>query len=193
MKLRILLLFFCIISLPTFAQKRVLIYDLETKVPIRQARVRVDRARTFTANYTGQIMLPAKFDSIIVTHPKYLSLTLAAKNVGDSIGLIPKTHTLGEVEVIGEDLSKKLQQNVESWLKTDREKNAMQNVGAGGASFDIVEVFDFKGKARRKRTRKVKEALIKMDETEKDPIKRAYKEAIKNKQREEEEKEETTK
>ena len=50
-----------------------------------------------------------------------------------------------------------------------------------------MKIFDFKGRSRRRRTRKVKQALQKMDE--KDPVKRAYEATVKDKG---EKKEETT-
>lgn len=174
--------FFCLVALSGYAQKRVVIYDLETKVPIRQVRVRVDRARTFTTPYTGQLTLPAKFDTLIVSHPKYLSYTVAFKDVGDSIGLIPRTHTLGEVEVVAEDLSKRLRDNVNLWGITDPVENQLVNPKRSVADFDFFNMFDFKGKARKKRTRKVKKALGDLDE--KDPIKRAYEQSVKGKEEE---------
>ena len=109
------------------------------------------------------------------------------KEVGDSIGLIPRTRTLGEVEVVGEDLSKRLRENVEQWGVTDPKERQLLNPKTSVVDFDLVKIFDFKGRSRRRRTRKVKQALQKMDE--KDPVKRAYEATVKDKG---EKKEETT-
>ena len=76
---------------------------------------------------------------------------------------------------------------MEQWGITDPKERQLINPKTGLANFDIVEVFDFKGKARRRRTRKVKQALQKMDE--KAPVKRAYEATVKDKG---EKKEETT-
>ena len=187
MNYRVLFSLLCLFAASAYGQKKVVIYDMETRVSIRQVRVRVDKARTFTTPYTGQLVLPEKFDSISVTHPKYLTHAMGFKEVGDSIGLIPRTRTLGEVEVVGEDLSKRLRENVEQWGVTDPKERQLINPKTGLANFDIVEVFDFKGKARRRRTRKVKEALKKMED--KDPVKRTYEATVKDKG---EKKEETT-
>lgn len=175
------------------AQKRVVVYDLETRTPIQKARIRVDRMRTFSTDMLGTFVTPARYDTLEISTPKHLVRKLAASEVGDSIGLLLKAHTLGEVEVVGEDLSKRLQRNVDDWITKDRERNALNSNSGGIVSFDIVNVFDFKGKARRKRTRKVKQALADMEETEEDPIKRAYKNTIKNRRQQEEEQEKTTK
>ncbi len=180
---RFFFLLLCLVSLLGYAQKRVVIYDLETKVPIRQVRVRVDRARTFTTPYTGQLSLPEKFDTIMVIHPKYLTMSLSFKEVGDSIGLIPRTHTLGEVEVVGEDLSKRLNDNLKHWGVIDPTELQLANPKSSVADFDFFSVFDFKEKARQRRQRKVKKALGELDE--KDPIKRAYEEMEKKKEAEE--------
>ena len=187
MNYRVLFSLLCLFSVSVYAQKKVVIYDLETRVPIRQVRVRVDKSRTYTTPYTGQLVLPEKFDTITVSHPKYLTHSMGFKEVGDSIGLIPRTRTLGEVEVVGEDLSKRLRENVEQWGVTDPKERQLLNPKTSVVDFNFVEIFDFKGQARRRRTRKVKQALQKMDE--KDPVKRAYEATVKDKG---EKKEETT-
>ncbi len=184
---RLFTLSLSLLALTVYAQKKVVIYDLETKVPIRQARVWVDHARTFTTPYTGVITLPEKFDTLVVSNPKYLTYTVTAKNVGDSIGLIPRTRTLGEVEILGEDLTKRFDKNLSEWRKQDKKELAMIHPKTSLADFDFVRLFDFKGRARRKRTRKVTEALIKMETQEQDPIKRAYEKAMKEKGEQEEE------
>lgn len=190
MRCRLFFSLLCLAALSGYAQKRVVIYDLETKVPIRQVRVRVDRARTFTTPYTGRLILPEKFDTIIVSHPKYLSCSVSFNEVGDSIGLIPRTHTLGEVEIVAEDLSKRLRDNVKQWGVVDRTEGQLENPKQSLAEFDFFHVFDFKGKARQRRTRKVKKALGNLDE--KDPIKRAYEQAVKGKEEEELQQEQPT-
>ena len=167
MNYRVLFSLLCLFSVSAYAQKKVVIYDLETRVPIRQVRVRVDKSRTYTTPYTGQLVLPEKFDTITVSHPKYLTHSMGFKEVGDSIGLIPRTRTL--------------------WGVTDPKERQLLNPKTSVVDFNFVEIFDFKGRARRRRTRKVKQALQKMDE--KDPVKRAYEATVKDKG---EKKEETT-
>ena len=51
MNYRVLFSLLCLFSVSAYAQKKVVIYDLETRVPIRQVRVRVDKSRTYTALY----------------------------------------------------------------------------------------------------------------------------------------------
>lgn len=179
MKCRFLFVLLCFLPLSMAAQRRVVIFDLETKVPIRQARVRVDKARTFTTPYTGQVVLPEKFDTVVVSHPNYLTTGLSGSMVGDTIGLIPKAHTLTEVEVVADDLSKRLKQNVEEWGLMDKTESQLANPNESLVEFDIVKMLDFKGRARRKRTRKVKKALVEMENQEKDPIVKAYKDTVK--------------
>ncbi len=110
-------------------------------------------------------------------------MSLSFKEVGDSIGLIPRTHTLGEVEVVGEDLSKRLNDNLKHWGVIDPTELQLANPKSSVADFDFFSVFDFKEKARLRRQRKVKKALGELDE--KDPIKRAYEEMEKKKEAEE--------
>ena len=58
----------------------------------------------------------------------------------------------------------------------------MQNSN-GGVGIDLVSLLDFKGRARAKRTRKVKSALEKLDVDSEDPIEQAYINAMKQKQK----------
>ena len=58
----------------------------------------------------------------------------------------------------------------------------MQNSN-GGVDIDLVSLLDFKGRARAKRTRKVKSALEKLDVDSEDPIEQAYINAMKQKQK----------
>ena len=58
MNYRVLFSLLCLFSVSAYAQKKGVIYDLETRVPIRQVRVRVDKSRTYTdANKDGTISL----------------------------------------------------------------------------------------------------------------------------------------
>ena len=44
MNYRVLFPLLCLFSVSAYAQKKVVIYDLETRVPTRQVRVRVDKS-----------------------------------------------------------------------------------------------------------------------------------------------------
>lgn len=174
----LLLVGFCHLSK---AQKRVIVYDLETRTPLKSARLWVDRARTYSTDYTGHATLPAKFDSVAVSHAKYLTRKLSSQNLTDSIGLIPVGHTLDEVTVYGEDLSKRLNQNLDLWTKQNLKEIQLATAHSGIGDLDMLSVFDFAGKARRKRTRKVNESLKKLDQYSEDPIEQAYYETLKGK------------
>lgn len=163
------------------AQKRVVVYDLETHTPLRSARLWVDRARTYSTDYTGRATLPAKFDSVAVSHAKYLTRKLSSQNITDSIGLIPVGHTLDEVTVYGEDLSKRLNKNLDLWTKQNKKEIEMATAQSGIGNLDVIGFFDFAGKSRRKRTRKVNNSLKELEKYSDDPIEQAYYETLKEK------------
>lgn len=168
------------------AQKKVVVYDLETRTPIQKARIRVDRMRTYSTDMLGTFVTPVRYDTLEVSTPKHLTCKLAATAVGDSIGLIPQAHTLNEVEVYADDLGKRLNKNLDLWTTQDKKEIDMMS-SSSGVSFDLVKVFDFKGRARAKRTRKVKSALDKMEVDSDDPIEQAYLKTLKDKKKREEE------
>lgn len=178
-----LLLLICLLHWHTAnAQKRIVVYDLETRTPIQKTRIRVDRMRTFSTDLRGTFVTPIKFDTLEISGAKYLTCKVAYKAVGDSIGLIPNAHNLSEVVIYGEDLAKKLNNNIDRWTTQDLQEIVMQNSN-GGVGIDLVSLLDFKGRARAKRTRKVKSALEKLDVDSEDPIEQAYINAMKQKQK----------
>ena len=178
-----LLLLICLLHWHTAnAQKRIVVYDLETRTPIQKARIRVDRMRTFSTDLRGTFVTPVKYDTLEISSAKYLTCKVAYKAVGDSIGLIPNAHNLSEVVIYGEDLAKKLNNNIDRWTTQDLQEIVMQNSN-GGVGIDLASLLDFKGRARAKRTRKVKSALEKLDVDSEDPIEQAYINAMKQKQK----------
>ena len=163
------------------AQKRIIVYDKETKVPVPKARVRVDRMRTFSTDYQGRFVAPARYDTLEIICPKYLTCKMAATAVGDSIGLIPSSHNLNEVVVYGEDLAKKLNRNLTNWTQQDPVETALKNAQSG-VSLDVTKLLDFKTRARNKRMKKVGAALDQLAKDSDDPIEQAYIDAMRKRQ-----------
>ena len=95
-----ILLFACIgTSLSVNAQRKIVVYDAETKVPMRKVWVWADTQKCDSTNYLGQTTIPQQFDTLTIIKPKYLPLRIPARMVGDSISMIKDEKMIGEVAV----------------------------------------------------------------------------------------------
>ncbi len=85
------------------AQRKCIIINLETKIPIRDVKVFVDSSCVLTSNYRGEIILPGIYHRIVVRKDTYQSLILNFKEVGDTISLLPNANLISEVVVNGKN------------------------------------------------------------------------------------------
>lgn len=159
-----------LVCTPLSAQRRVTVYDMEARTPLAGVSILVDRRETLHTRYDGTFLLPDGADTVIVASAKHVPRHIAVRLVRDSIGLLPMAHTLGEVVVYGEDKSKRLQGNLDTWI---RQYTAGLPRPTG---HDFVGWTDFRGKARAKRRRRVQAALDTLAGKHDDPIIRAYRE-----------------
>ncbi|MCI6619428.1 MAG: hypothetical protein MSD82_11305 [Prevotella sp.] len=179
MKYRIILL--ALLSLTAFAgraQRKVIVYDLETRTPLRRVLIWADRQLADSTDYRGQAMLPARFDTLLVSRPGYIALRIPAKSVSDSIPLLSKMNSISEVIVYGEDRTKAVQAAVDRWTKEERAEYALRHPKTG-VSFDLQRLFDFRGRRARKQRKRMEQLFRQTDARENDPIIRAYRATIK--------------
>ena len=160
------------------AQRKIIVYDIETKTPIRQVWVWADTLRCDSTNYRGEVQIPDKFDMLILSKPTYVALHIPSKYVTDSIPLIKKEHSVAEVVVYGKDMTKELNKTVQKWTKQQRDEYALQHPNTG-VSLDFFSLFNPKERKRRKMREKQKAIFDQWDEQEKDPIFLLYQETLK--------------
>lgn len=60
-------------SMSAFAQKRGVIIDIETRVPIGDARLFLSTNKEVDTNYRGEFHIVGDFNSLSIVHPKYLT------------------------------------------------------------------------------------------------------------------------
>lgn len=98
-------IFFCLLfvtlSLEASAQKKCVILEFETKMPVRDAQVQVDSFSELTTNYRGECVLPDKFKTVSISSPLHEPLTLNFSQVRDTIILLPNANRLNEIVVNG--------------------------------------------------------------------------------------------
>ena len=147
-----------VLSVSVFAQKRFVVVDVETRVPIRGVNVTSSAQLTDTTNWQGFVTIPDTCRTLSLTHVKYESRSLNGEEVKDTIFLISKLMGLPEVTVFGkgkgEDALKELKQH------TLLDKTEAQLLAANpSAGFNILgllqKLFKRKKENKKERLRKI--------------------------------------
>lgn len=183
------LLFFVLILfavLPIQAQQqrhRLVVCDIETKVPMRNAIVATADGYRDTSNYRGVCYVPDQFDTLVVYKAKYLPEVLLRKELKDTTYLIPEGKTIDEVTVWGKN---HIKDNVNEWKRNtpvSAPSSGMVSIG-----FDFANMLDKRGRRDRKHLRITREKFQEMDNSG-DPVERAYLEAMEEQRRKKEQEE----
>lgn len=157
--------------------RKFVVADMETRVPVRDAVVSTKSGYRDTTNYRGICYIPVLFDTLSVTHGKYLTERLTAKEIKDTTYLIPTSHQISEVTVWGDGTP-----SVSKGL-TEQVRQIFRDNTRGGMAFDFAKMLDKRYRRDMKHLRKTREIFKEMDKDDEDPIVRAYKEAMEEKKR----------
>ena len=96
-----LVILFAVLSVTAFGQRRLVVVDVETRVPIRGVNVASSAHRADTTDWQGLITVPDSCRTLSLTHVNYESRILNLNEVNDTIFLISKLMGLPEVTVFG--------------------------------------------------------------------------------------------
>lgn len=172
---RLIPLLLPILSYTTHAQnrplKKIVVSDIETRVPLRNAIVTTTDGYCDTTNYRGICRIPMSFDTLTISKPNYLTERMLPGEVKDSTFLLPDHKRIGEVTVWGKDRNTRMQENINQWILHDEVISSTPNAGG----FDVARMLDrrrHKDKSHLKKTRKM---FNKMEKHDEDPIVNAYK------------------
>lgn len=157
--------------------RKFVVADMETRVPVRDAIVSTMSGYRDTTNYRGICYIPVQFDTLSVSHGKYLTERLTAKEIKDTTYLIPNSHQISEVTVWGDGTP-----SVSKGL-TEQVRQIFRENTRGGLGFDFAKILDKRYRRDMKHLRKTREIFKEMDKDDEDPIVRAYKEAMEEKKR----------
>ncbi|MGI6232873.1 MAG: hypothetical protein ACOYJF_08515 [Prevotella sp.] len=159
-------------SLPVL--RKLVVADMETRVPVRDVKVITNTGHRDTTNYRGVCYIPEKFDTLVVYKANYLTEKLAFKDVKDTTYLLPNSHRVGEVTVWGDDRQRRLDAAIERWSKGAASEGAAE-APSGIFSFDLGKILDRRKRHDMKQLRKTTEAFKQMDQKgNEDPIVAAY-------------------
>ena len=179
----ILSFIFALTALYTTAQepqrKKLVVVDIETKVPMRGVIVSTKAGYRDTTNWHGVCYVPASFDTITVFKHNYIPERLLAKELKDTTSLIPVGSAINEVTVWGKN-------DINQQVKRGVGYNPLPSPKSGVlGSFDLANILDRRGRRDRKHLKIVRQKFQEMDTTG-DPIVDAYNKAMEEKRLEEE-------
>ena len=145
---------FAALSVSAIAQKRFVVVDVETRVPIRGVNVQSGAHRADTTDWQGLITIPDSCRTLSLTHVKYESRILNVEEVTDTIFLISKLMGLNEVVVVGKGKGEDPLKALKKSMILD--KTEMQLAAADPSrGFNILGLFQslFKRKKESKKER----------------------------------------
>lgn len=163
--------------------KKLVVIDIETKVPMRGVIVSTKTGYRDTTNWRGICHVPTEFDTLTVYKHNYIPERLIAKEMKDTTALIPSGSAISEVTVWGKN---NINKNVREGLADQPLPNPSN--AAITYSFDFANIIDRRGRRDKKHLKSVRRKFQEMDVTG-DPIVDAYNRAIEEKRLEAEKKE----
>ena len=88
--------------LMVLAQRKAVVVNIENGVPVRDVEINTNTNERVKTNWMGEFFLPFKATSFTLTHGKFLAMTIDVDEMPDTIALLPRLTTLGEVIVWGQ-------------------------------------------------------------------------------------------
>jgi len=164
--------------------RRFVVADMETHVPVRGAIVRTKSGYRDTTNYLGICFVPTKFDTLSVSHPRYLTERLVTGEAKDSTFLLPNFRRLSEVTVWGKHNLSALD-GIDDALKKEAPAHTSAPAGLGlVVTFDFAKMLDKRYRRDMKHLRKTREVFKQLDKGDEDPVVKAYQDAMEEKKKE---------
>ena len=169
----LLLIAFCA-SAQEPQRRKLVVVDIETKVPMRNVIVSTKAGYRDTTNWRGICYVPAEFDTLTVFKHNYIPERILAKELKDTTSLIPAGSAISEVTVWGKN-------DINQQIKRGVGYNPLPSPKSGViGSFDLANILDRRGRRDRKHLRIVRQKFQEMDTTG-DPIVDAYNKAMEEK------------
>ena len=95
------------------AQRRMIVVNAETKVPVRDVQVFTDNGQNTQTAWDGTFALPDSFSRISFRHPQYdQRFILKSELHSDTVWLLPNQNALGEVIIWGQRRSDERMRNI---------------------------------------------------------------------------------
>ena len=103
MNVRTLYCLLLLLPSAVLAQRRMVVVNVESKVPVRDVRISADGGQEMRTSWDGLFALPDSFRRLDFHHPDFeRRYVLRGELKGDTIFLIPNMNALREVVIYGE-------------------------------------------------------------------------------------------
>lgn len=89
------------VVLPMWAQVRGIVANAETGVPLRDVTIYTNTSRTYTTDWRGMFTIDDTITSATLVKTDFVSLTVTAEELADTVYLLPRFNSLAEVVVWG--------------------------------------------------------------------------------------------
>lgn len=152
------------------ATRKLVVADIETRVPMRDVIVSTEGGYRDTTNWRGICYVPKDFDTLTVAKASYIPERLVRGELRDTTFLIPSGCAIGEVTVWGKD---RIGEKVDEW-----KRYTPLPVGGSGMAFDFAKMLDGRTRRDQRHLRNIRKKFAEMDKYDDDPIVNAYKKAI---------------
>ena len=123
------------LSLPTLAQRRLVVCDVESLQPISQVSVRSSAGVDITDSL-GYFSVPDTCKSLVFTHVNYESRLLNLSEVRDTVFLVSKYMSIREVVVFGKGKNDEVAERMNKMLVLD--KTDAQLLGANPSGGNLL-------------------------------------------------------
>ncbi len=157
----VLLLLLTLLPLATFAQRCLVVCDVESLEPISEVSVRC-RSGVEISDSLGYFCVPDSSKSLLCSHVNYESRLLNLDEVRDTVFLVPKYMSVREVVVFGKGKDDEVRERMNKMLKIDKKEAELiaADPSSGGNLLELVGKILPKRKSRaQKRKEKAREII----------------------------------
>ena len=150
-----ILLLLCV-SAVVMAQRKIVVVDFETGLPVKGVSVRCDRSPAVLTNRLGQVEVRQMFDSISFSHVEYARDKLAYAEIEDTMYLVPLRYEIDEVVVMGISSDLRRQMN-------RVHENQIYQKPVSGLTFNFGLIVDRRLRRDRRHMQQAQEVLRRWD------------------------------
>ena len=163
MKIFKTILILSLFCLPVMAQKHrsIVVVDMDTYQIIPDVSVKVDNRMIVFTDKQGRVDIGEPFDSVMFSHVRYGKEKLLAKEVTDTMYLLPNEHLLPEVIV--SELDPRVAAMIKGWVSGAVGEGALL-APKGVASFDFSSLLDKRRRRDKKHLKRARKILEEWDE-----------------------------
>lgn len=149
---------FAALSVTVYGQRRLVVVDVETRVPIRGVNVISSAHLADTTDWQGLITVPDTCRTLSFSHVKYESRLLNLNEVNDTVFLISKLMGLNEVVVFGhgksedqlKELKKQLRMNKTEMQLAAADPSVAGSISLAGLAAFVRKLFGGRHKLTKK-------------------------------------------